>query len=256
MKRPSPAFEKTLITYADDLPFKWRMTDKQHFAEALQQMGCILDCLESCGLQVSFDKTAILAKIEGKGAKSIYKQYTLHHGKRWLRIPRRHGHSLIQLSSSHTYLGAKLSFLIFERLTLKYRLQLGKITYTRMRRWFTGRHVLTSHDRANLWSTCVLSSYAHGLGSSGLRQEGLQLLCNKIHANIRCLARSPSHITHETNEHIRQRLHLPDPPQYFHGRWTSAFDKFESNCSGLEPNDFLHDSYPAYSVQDPETVSG
>ena len=32
----------------------------------------ILDCLESFGLQVSFDKTAILAKIEGKGAKSIY----------------------------------------------------------------------------------------------------------------------------------------------------------------------------------------
>ena len=44
----------------------------------------------------------------------------------------------------------------------------------------------------------------------------------------------------ETNEHIRQRLHLPDPPQYFQGRWTSAFDKFESNCSSLEPNDFLH----------------
>ena len=230
-----------LITYADDLLFKWRLLSKQQFTDALQHMGCILDCLEGFGLQVSFDKTAILAKIEGTGAKTIMKRHTVvQDGKRWLRIPRHHGHSLIQLTSSHTYLGAKLSFLNFEQLTLKHRLQLGKVTYTRVRKWFTGRHALTSHDRSNLWSACILSSYAHGLGSSGLRQEGMQLLCNKIHANIRSLARSPSHITHETNEHIRQRLHLPEPKQYFQGRWTSAFDKFERNCHSLDPNDFMH----------------
>ena len=61
-----------LITYADDLLFKWRLR-QAIFCRSLATNGMyILDCLESFGLQVSFDKTAILAKIEGKGAKSIY----------------------------------------------------------------------------------------------------------------------------------------------------------------------------------------
>lgn len=207
----------------------------------MEQVGQICDCLEAFGIQISFDKTAILFKLEGPGAKAIPKQFVVHqHGQKWLRIPRKNGHTLIKIVPSHTYLGTKLSFLNFEQLTVKHRLHLGKITYSRMRTWFTGKRTLTSQDRADLWSTCILSSYAHGLGSSGLRQDGLVLLCRTINANIRSLARSPKHITHESNEHIRQRLRLHDPRGLFQDRWTAAFTKFDRDRAGLPLDDYLH----------------
>ena len=190
---------------------------------------------------ISFDKTAVLLRVEGKGMKTCIKHLTKwQDGQRWLVVPRLKGHTLIKLVSHHTYLGAQLSFTHFEQLTLRHRLQIGKITCMRMRPWFTGKHVLTSCDRAKLWATCVLSSYAHGLGCSGLRKEGLQQLCNRVHSDIRRLGRSPQHVTHETTGHLLSRLHLKPPRVFFQDRWEQAFHKFRSTCGGLPDWDLMH----------------
>ena len=168
-----------LITYADDILSKWWICNEQELKQAIGQIGIIFE--EQAGLVISFDKTAVLLRVEGKGMKTCIKHLTKwQDGQRWLVVPRLKGHTLIKLVSRHTYLGAQLSFTHFEQLTLRHRLQIGKITRMRMRPWFTGKHVLTSCDRAKLWATCVLSSYACGHGCSGLRKEGLQQLCKTV----------------------------------------------------------------------------
>ena len=160
-----------LITYADDILCKWKIQNASQLGDIVQQIGPIFDCIEDSGLLISFAKTAILLRVEGHGAKTWLKKHTVHqNGRKWLQVPQKNGHTLIQLVPHHVYLGAKLSFTHFEQQTLKRRLRIGRTTFLTRKPWFTGKHVLTSKDRANLWSTSILSTYAHGLGSSGLRK--------------------------------------------------------------------------------------
>ena len=187
-----------LITYADDILSKWCVHSAQELHQVLRQIGTTFDLLEKHGLVISFAKTTILLRVEGRGMKTCIKNVTkTQDGCAWILIPRTQGHTMIKLVSQRTYLGVQLSFRNFEQMTLRHRLQDGQITRHRLRPWLNGKHVLTSRDRAQLWSTCVLSSYAHGLGCCGLRQEGLQLLCNKIHSDLRRIGKSPQHVTHE-----------------------------------------------------------
>lgn len=86
--------------------------------------------------------------------KSKPKKHTIvQNGSKWLIIPRVQGHTLVKIVPHRTYLGAKLSFTHFEQQTLQRRLHIARITFHRMKPWFNGKHVLTSKDRANLWST-------------------------------------------------------------------------------------------------------
>ena len=103
-----------------------------------------------------------------------------------------------------------------------------------------GRERERERERARLWSTCVLSSYLHGIGSSGLRKEGLQLLCNRYHSDIRRVGKSPQHITHESTPAVLQRLGLQAPSKLLQDRWNKTFTKFHAICGGLPNDDFLH----------------
>lgn len=165
---PHEAFEwicNHLITYADDILSKWSIHSTQEVHQVVGQIGIIFDILEQHGLVISFAKTAILLRVEGRGMKTCLKNVTkTQNGCAWIIIPRTQGHTLIKLVSQHTYLGVQLSFRNFEQLTLCHRVHIGQITRNRLRPWLNGKHILTSRDRAQLWSTCVLSSYAHGLG--------------------------------------------------------------------------------------------
>jgi len=51
----------------------------------------------------------------------------------------------------------------------------------------------------------------HGLDCTGLSQKGPELLRKHVSKQARLLAKSPSHITHETSRALLQRLSIPDP---------------------------------------------
>ena len=78
------------------------------------------------------------------------------------------------------------------------------------------------------------------LDAARLRQEGLQLLCNKIHSDLHRIGKSPQHVTHEHTEDVLRRLNIKPPKLLFQDRWKQAFDKFRTTCRGLSPDDFLH----------------
>lgn len=232
------------ITKADDLLSKWWLSSTADFRCALMEIGHILDCIEQHGLVISFEKTVALLKMEGRGVRSLMKRHTCtFEGHRWLIIPRASGTSYLKIVAVHTYLGACISFKTFEQATVRHRLHLGRLTYQRMRKWFTGKHAVTSRDRASrakLWRTRILSSYTHGLGSCGLKQEGFYTLCHRIHADVRILARSPKHVTHEPTSDIFTRLDLPLPEVYFQDRWRADFHRLHRLQATLPGTDFMH----------------
>lgn len=78
-----------------------------------------------------------------------------------IRIPRQHHGALLKVVDSHTYLGAKISFATFEQQTLHHRMQIGRITGIRLKKWLQSKSMLTTRDRIRLWQTCAQTSLCH-----------------------------------------------------------------------------------------------
>ena len=232
-----------LVTYADDLIAMWSFACKQDISDMLVQVGHLLDTLEEVGMIVNLDKTAFLLRISGKHAKALRKTLIYKgNSKQWIRIPRKHGpDTYTPLVNNHTYLGAKIGYYAFEEQTLKYRLQIGKTAFLRLRPWLLKRHTYPLPLRVQLWLTCIRSSYLHGLQAVGLSSKGAQQLQRRFLTELRQIARSPSHITHESSTDLCARLGIALPLQGLATLWTQQYVNKCSKWEGLASDDVLHD---------------
>ena len=238
---PEDWLRRHLIAYADDLLFCWEINCIQDLIDILQHVATIMDTLETHGLKISMDKTVILLRVVGTAARSQLKKLLVHrNGSRWIAIYRQNSTSWLRVVDSHVYLGVCVSFGALEKQTLKHRLSIGRAAYRRLQRWFVGRHQLTSAQLARIWATSIRTSYSHGLAFVGLTQEGLTNICNRMKADVRSLARSPKHATHEETNHVCHRVHLTPPEQFLKQQWTHYYDQFLSLCTSLDPSDYLH----------------
>ena len=230
-----------LITYADDLISRWTLHSPAAVHTMLVQIGIVLDTLESVGMQVNLDKTAFLLRLSGRSASGLLKKIIVKQPSgTWIRIPRTNGSiTLIPLVDCHTYLGAKISFFSFEDQTLAYRLQIGRATFLRLRAWLLRRHSYPLALRVQLWQCCVRSSYLYGIHVAGLTSQGLIRLHRRFVSEIRSIARSPRHITHESTPALFDRLGLTLPSDHLREVWTQQYDRRCLKWEGLETDDFL-----------------
>ena len=90
-----------------------------------------------------------------------------------------------------------------------------------------------------LWSTCVRSSCIHGLQAAGLTSTGATRLHRHFIADLRRIARSPSHLTHESTFDLLSRLNMEFPLVHLKALWTSAHERRRAKWQALAPNDFL-----------------
>ena len=148
-------------------------------------------------------------------------------------------HTLIPLVNSHVYLGAKLSFFAFEDLTLAHRLHVSKVTFLRLRPWLLQRHTYPMHLRVKLWETCVKSSCLHSLQAVGITQKGALRLHQRFLGDLRQIARSPSHVTHETSIALCNRLGLDLPLSGLAALYTRQHAQRCLKWEGLPTHDFL-----------------
>ena len=209
-----------LICFADDLLLRWTLNCRDQVHRALIDVGRTLDVLEAHHLLFNPKKTVLLLRLEGSQAVKVLKHCTIKtKGGLFARIPRCKGETWLPLVHSHTYLGCKISYHCFEKHTLQYGMQIGTTAFQRLRPWLAKRHSVSTYTRAQVWKSCVLSSYLHGLAAAGVTQEGIQKLIHKCHAQLRLIGQSPSHITHETNADLFRRLALVDPAVYIQDQW-------------------------------------
>ena len=206
-----------LITYADDIIAKWTIDSKDQIYQMICQIGQLLDALQEVGMKVNFAKTAFLMRLSGYQARGIRKQiFVKSDSKLWLRIPRTNSpDALIPVKQQHPYLGVIASFYAFEDSTLTHRLHIGCVTFLRLRAWLLKRHTYPIALRLRLWQTCVKSSYVYGLQAVGMTAKGALPLHQHFVADIRSIARSPSHITFESTNALFARLNLDLPWKVF-----------------------------------------
>lgn len=239
-----------LICYADDLLLRWKISAADQLQQAVVEIGHTLDVLEKHQLVFNAKKTVVLLRLEGSQAHKTTNQHLIRtkEGLR-IKIPRNTGpDTRLPVVHSHTYLGCKLSYYDFEKLTLAHRLHIGRSAFSRLRPWLAKRHLITQKTRAQVWRACVLSSYLHGLSATGLTQEGLQKLVFRCHAELRLIGQSPSCLTREYNHDLFLRLGTDAPLAHIQELWKLSFARLQRNQAQLAPHDFLH-SLPLEAVQ-------
>ena len=239
-RTPLPQLIHKLICFADDLLLRWTINTCDHAFQALCEVGQTLDILEQHQLMFNPKKTVMIVRLEGSRAARFNKQHIVKTREGlFIRIPRQQGETLLPIVHSHVYLGCKLSYHWFEKLTLAHRLQIGKAAFQRLRPWLAKRHSVNTSTRARVWQSCIYSSYTHGLAAAGLTQEGLHKLVTRCNADLRTLGQFPGHITHECNGDLFRRIGIDDPACLVKEQWSRLFSRLEHQQEALRPTDFL-----------------
>ena len=230
-----------LVTYADDLLAMWCISEKAHVHRAIAQIGTVLDVLADLGMQVNLSKSVVLLRLSGRQSQTMKKKLLIKTTTGYcLRIPRKHGHTLLPVVPNHSYLGIKISYFQFEDQTLKHRLQIGRTAFVRLRPWLVQRHTFPLKLRIGLWVSCIRSACLHGLQATGLTPAGALRLHRHFASDIRRIAKSPSYVTHETTADLFCRLNLPLPLIHLQDFWQQQHDRAHGRWEGLAPNDILH----------------
>ena len=231
-----------LNLYADDVVGQWFLQSIADFEASLRDLGLLLDVLEAMQLQVSMTKSMILLRFSGSARKALMKKHSCRiDGKCYLRVPRANGSvTLLPIVTKRKYLGTILTYHNPEESTLTYRLQCGKLAFTRLLR-FLGRSCnLTFAFKYRIWKQCVYTSYVYGLFATGLTSHGCVRFARRVFTDLRRMSGKWSFLTHVSNSDLCDQLCVPLPLDELQERWHEHAAKHAGQLSALAPNDFLH----------------
>ena len=202
---------EALTGFADDYHCWWEVATTLDFHNACKQICRIIVDLEALGMEVSIDKTVILMAIKGSAATRILKQYT-HRTRegRFLSAQWQGRAFQLPIKRKHVYLGVQIGYGHFIRDTAAYRIQQSWVSFNRLR-MFLKHKALPLPRRLALWQSCVWSIMKYGLTAVGVDARSAGLLEAAVAKQLRYVARSPSHVTHETNHELLARLRVPPP---------------------------------------------
>ena len=185
--------------FADDFHLAWRFHRTFEFRNACAQLPRVLQDLRDLGMEVSTAKTVVLLALTGPDAPSILRDYTVRnkHG-RFLCLRGPAGTVRLPIKTSHVYLGVKISYGHFERLTLQYRLSQAWTAFHRLSSFLKNPR-LPLNQRVQLWRACVWSITSYGLTAVGVDKVSANTLTQQVMKQLRLLSRSPAHLTGESN---------------------------------------------------------
>ena len=227
-------------SYADDFHLMWEFSSAQEFKQACTILPKLLACLQSFGMEVSLEKTVALLAIKGPAAAALLKQYTKRvRGARVLRLFQGETEITLPLRREHDYLGVKISYHLFERATVKHRTSLSWVAFNRV-------HSLLKHQmiplrkRVLLWQACVWAVMRYGLTATGLDPHSAQQLRSGVMKQLRLVARSPAHVSHETNEQLLRRLGVLDPLRWLGAQCKHRIEVSRNTLAHLQPTRVQH----------------
>ena len=196
-----------VTAFADDFISAFalhKVADAQTMAQRIQSLFTVL---QAAGMQVNAEKSHFLIKTVGG---------PLH---RWLtkRRFKQRGVTFYDMgvpfaplpSASATtidYLGVVMSYGPFEQQSQTKRLKAARANQAQLAKFLNGRKGLTLKQRLQLYRTCVLSAAVYGLPAVGVTAKSLRALHAFEIKLLRAIARSPRHLTHESNDDLYKRL--------------------------------------------------
>ena len=200
--------------YADDFHAAWEIQSEADFVAARTSLQVFMSTLTNLGMEVNQRKSAVIIELRGRRSRKVLREHSvnLHDLGSCLHIEGKANNTL-PIRKSHVYLGTVISYGAFETATLQHRCKAAWSAFGRLNRALRSKNALALRTRIRLWNACVFSAAKYGLGSSGLPVRGLATITGLAMRQIRIVARSPAHVTHETNEALLDRLGIQHPLQ-------------------------------------------
>ena len=202
-----------LLGFADDVHLRWEFQDSEGLHRARKEAGVTLSMLEDQGFDLSRDKTVCLFKAEGVQVphlqRKIVHRQTKPQGKRLVLDSK----WSLPLKASHVYLGAMISYGSFEMQNAQHRRHAGQAAFARLRPTLMSHRALPMQRRLQLWRSIVVSSTLYSLSASGYTRKSYDLIRVMFVKQIRTIARSPRHLTEESDHRLLQRLGVPTTHQ-------------------------------------------
>ena len=119
--------------------------------------------------------------------------------------------------TSATYLGIKVSYQNFEKLTLQHRLAAANAQRARLLK-VPHHKGLSVKRRLQLWATCVRSAALYGLHAVGMSQKQVDRLTIVLTKHVRAIVGSFAHMHKESSRDLYNRFALADPLDLYRQR--------------------------------------
>ena len=195
--------------YADDMHFAWQVASVAQLDGILRDIRVVFDVLRALGMQVNPAKSSLLLGLRGPLADKWMKRHVMRDkaGERHLR----YGPALcdrIPIVPSFVYLGVVISYRNFEDLTIRHRLAIAAGHHARLRRILHAKKVLTSSERARLWTVLIQSAQLYALEAVGVTKEGMRLLRVQTTKHLRGIFSTARHVDGMSDAAFYQKYRL------------------------------------------------
>ena len=224
-----------LTAFADDYHSTWEVTEPRHFTNACAQIGRMLSDLAALGMLVSTEKTVVLISLGGRSAGAVLKRHVRRGPTgRHLLVETTSGQIRLPIKKEHSYLGIVIGYGAYERATVDHRIQQSWQAFKRIQRFLLSKS-LSLNTRLRLWKVCVGSVLHYGLTTICPDSVSTNRLRTHTTRQLRLIARSPSHVTHETNLDLYRRLNIADVMHVLRERAKMRLAKAHELVGTLQP---------------------
>ena len=192
---------------------QWLIETSEDIAQLSSFINKLLGVMHDLGLLVNITKTVLLLKVCGPGAKRALKAHVVYkEGKKWWRARQPDGgEALIPIAHYTKYLGTHLSLQAEAHKVVGHRIEEANQRTGKIQKAVRSGQVFGLAHRVRIWQACAASSATFGLLAFAPLAKAVALLRGWFYRQLRAVADSPAHITHESKQHLRQRLGVQDP---------------------------------------------
>ena len=241
--------QEHLVIYADDFLMRWNYRAIEEFTRATSQAAEVMQTLTSYGLNISLEKSAALMTYTGAGQYRMRKRHIRTvKGTSYLVCVCPDGAAFrLPIVQKFGYLGITISYVRPEKHTLQRRLMAAEYAHKRIRSVLRSFRTHSLKARVALYFQVVWPTLHYGILEIGLPEGGLRKIHVLVLKHIRAIAQSPSHVTHETTEHLLGRLSLDTPSALLQQLWLTKTKVWSLRKAHAASHDIVHmiPEYPA-----------
>ena len=197
-----------ITIYADGWHLRWSGVSEQMFHRAAGEAAEILELLTELGFEINLTKSVAVLKLVGSRAKAFSKTFVRkHRDGTALKCTTKTGTVFnIPIVRKCDYLGAVIGYEQPVRDTVCRRIKAAEYTFKRLQPVLGDRRTLTLQQRLAVYDTCVSSTLTYATLAAGPGRADLLRIHAVVIRHLRHMARSPRHVTHESNLALCDRL--------------------------------------------------
>ena len=205
--------DEHITGFADDFHFRWELGSYRQCRQVGLDIDTIFRVLKLHGLQINPSKSSFLVEVRGSDAEKWLRKHRFRNkaDDGWCFRFNLFTREEVPIVKSFKYLGVILSYHCFEDETLRYRMEMAQSHRNRLAKVLQGRGGLGLSQRKRIWLVCVQTSQLYGLCVTGITPAGLKRLHIQMMKHVRAFAKSPRHLTQESDSELLRRLGVVGP---------------------------------------------